>query len=364
MYLYEIELDEGAVESFDVNYDSWNGSGRRKITVPPEYDGVHIIGKGRGKTIVQPGYDATFMFGTDVGHVKISGCTLLTSRRYTIKIGESGEFNSKLTLDLHKVAFIEGQHRASWGISSTNADMHFIDVDVDLPGIREHFLYAHGVSKYGIYWKRVDIQGVAAEALKVCTRAFEAEFVAGAQLIVEQCQFRNWFTPSSQRGGVAIALQGCGLSGVWIKRTLFWGAPGSNTRSHCIGISDGLSTIRNAANNQQRYYDINGVPGGPGATCGTVDITDCGFMGYGTRNLVSTQTLFPGYEDELGIPYHPIVTSFRMKNCGAYGTAGINLKHVETAPVISGMNNPRTEVFLESVGFDTSVSSPVRFLTV
>ncbi len=348
--LKEIDLSvrpPGEVGGMDFNWPGWTGN-RTKINTEG-YDGVRILGQGVNATVITPGYEAAFVFGQGTGFVEISNLTIVCGKSFGIKWGtargewvDDGKGGQRYVerrdthypndfLSLRNVRVITSdppptgpRTTTKWGVHTINVDIHFRNVVFDMPYSAEHALYAHGFAKYGALWRDVVIEAVGAEGFKAASRPWECFWAPEAQIFIDRCEFRNFNQPWSWRGGAGIALAGSGAQYIHVKRCLFVGRPneepGGPPKDQLFMMSDGLSTIQSAENNRMRYYDHNGVPGGPGSANGHVLIEDSAFQGYGggNRENIRLGTLYPGYE-ELGLPPHTIAQSFTMRRCAFYG---------------------------------------------
>lgn len=355
------------VPGINLNYTGWTG-------IKPRYYGKDAVIRGHGKysTTIDAGPNAisSIMVGDDSGVVTIRDCTIVVAQTYAIwygskrgdwKAGASGdpewyEIRDQLYPDsmlrLRNVRIVTRQPEpgrsaaGKWAVSTTNVDHDWEDVEADVPHLAEHLLYKHGSAKYGIRWKRVRVISCGAEAMKIATRPWEAHFTPNAQAHIEDCDIGGW---AFQNWGGGIVMQGPGLQNVRIERCLLRG--GDKGKAACLRFDDGLSTIQNAENNLRRYYDINGIEGGPGACTGLVALKNVAFQGT-NRETLRIGTIYPGYE-KIGIPYHSIAERFFLTQSGAYGdNSKITLRDVKNV-WMKGNNLPSIEAFVESQGFWT-----------
>lgn len=393
--LLTIELPAGRVEGYNVNHPGWTGNTKKINPKAQGFDGVRFVGKGVGATVLYAGYSGALIVGENAGVVVLEDLTVECGERYGIKIGKADDDDTRLSpipiypdslLRLRDVEFRAKTPAAGkktttvWVVHSASIDHDWLRVTFDdsCAYSSEHGLYAHGFAKRGLYWKRVRLEAIGAEGLKVCTRPWEVQWSPGWVVWLEDCEFRNWFQPWSWRGGAAVTMQGPGVQWLVVDRCVFVGRgelAGLAPASGAILCSDGLSTIRSAWNNRHRFYDMQGNPGGidpndpdhVGSAMGHVLIRNSAVQGFGGKEAIRFGTIAPGYEEAWGMPYHYIAESVTIRNAAVYGETWngqrtrASIREIRDDRVrVVGCNNEALELFVSRwLGFNTTTDAVV-----
>jgi len=376
------DLPAGRTAGIKVGYPGWAAN---KVSLPnPKaagHRGLVIRGQGIDQSFLAlDNWGASLLIGNDCGEIIVRDCTIVGAKDFGIKSqSERGEWEPRIDpatgvktmvyvekrsqhydtsqLTLVNVRFVLEKHQTTWLVHTNGVDHWWshVEIDASCAATREHMLYAHGVAKRGIWLDHVQGHGIGAEWVKVATRPFEAFFVPDALLYIGHSYFSNFGQPTSNwTGGGGVILQGSALAHIRIDRTVIAGRmDGTQPKDKLIGISDGLSTIRNAANNQRRAYDVlTGLEAGdaPAGWCanGTVEITNSALLGFSASAPVQTLSLYPNYQS-LGIAQHFEAVSWTMTNVVALdgngstnGVADVRLRDIKDDAIsVQGCNDPR-----------------------
>lgn len=365
-----VALPSGQVGGVAVNYTGWIANSPKRVTGK----GLVIQGKGIDQTIIDGGANATasITIGDNSGRVEIRDCTIVCGQTFGIVYGSKrGEWDgagnykpgrAKLHPDsmlvLRNVRIVTRppaagkQTSTKWPVSTENVDHDWANVEVDCPTSAEH-VYVHGYAKHGVLWNNVRVESIGGEGLKLVCRPWESFFVPDAWLVIRNCTFRNF---ANVWGGGGIVLQGPALKHVLIERTVIYG--GDRGKAACLRFDDGLSVIQHDENNRRRRYDIHGVESGPGPDIGSLTLRMVAWTGSNAETM-RIGTIYPGYQQALGVPYHRVVESLTIAQSGAYGAASrISLSDTGTVAYRANNVDP-VKTFLPSIGVQTDDETTV-----
>lgn len=353
--LAEIRLAPGDIEGFDVG-KSGSSPNRFKYTTPAGYDGLRLIADQPTRVRPRTSWaDYTIGIGNGAGIVRIEGdVTIEMGGRMGISVGVSKEWGGTHSdgdlLRLQGTRIVSEKRGGKWGISSQMFDLDLEDCEFDLWGISEHSIYRHGSAKWGTRLRRCDFISTGGEHSKNTNRPFEVEDAPKAQYLAQDCRFRNWHGEFSSTGGAGITFQGAGYRKAVVERCAFFGPAHS---SKCLMIDNGLSPIRD----NERYYDENGVPNGPGAANGEFFIRDSGFSGpRAGQDIINGR-----FEMPLGPTWeHRVAEGVMIQRCAIYGEDTVaNFKDLDRLKVV-GSNTEGLRSLAEKHGMDTEFESILR----
>lgn len=360
--LKEIRLPEGDVLGFDVAGRNENGSRHYDPTWLAEgYDGVRFIGAGRTRTRIRPaaGIWTNLFVEQHPGIVRFESLAIHGRGRSAIMAGRDrpARVEPRFRLELVDFALIAedpapgAATSVMWGGFFYQVDTLLEDGDIHYGPATEHPFYHHGASGRGTVARRLVFHEAAAQPLKFRPDPSETLW-AGPRVayVIQDCNFLDWWRPTSSRGGCAICVEG-GSGDLRVERCEFVAPTRSALHARTIMVDDGGPAFDSGQLVGGKFYDAVTGRAGVGFANGHVLIRDCGLRaGPGQENL--TPVIRVG---SLGSGQR-VARSVTIERSAIYGQR-LQLQLSDIPPgktTVRGCNTPAIRGIAASRGYDVA----------
>lgn len=357
MSFKEVLLAAGDHRGFDIDYDSGTGNTKWMSDgwLAAGHKGIRVVGEGPEKTHIRPGHDGgsiweTIKVGRHNGVVWLENLTVHCGRTAGIQMGWADllrPVDPHFKLKLRNVHIVtDGNHiNGRWGVFTYECDHDFEDVLFDTKDADEHSSYAHQFPKSGLRWNRVTVLSSGAEGCKVRNDPSETVWSPTAKIILNECEFRNWYQPWSSRGGGGVVLQGTGVPLIVLSKCLFVAPPQDASHTRCLMIDDNGGNFWSADNGVGSFQMA-------GYANGHVVVDRCAFQGGNGLESLSPMVRL----GNIGKSSHKVAQSFTMTRSGLYGkNVQVQLGDLSEGSVeISNCNRPKNAEWMSNIGLDVS----------
>ncbi len=357
--LFEIRIPEGQRPGFAIDYTG-NGSPeyRSETWLSQGFAGVRFIGAGPGRTVLKcGGHDGiTVMADRHPGLVQIENLTIEAGYAKAIHFGLASKapVEPKFKLRLLNVdGFVPppqaGFGRTKWWNFSYNADLEFIDCNINADAASEHASYAHGFASKGLVWNRVNVSA-GAECLKVRSDITETVWAGKrVQVNVKNSTFGPWYRDWSDRGGAGIVLQGAAAD-LLVDSCVFIGGPATpsipaSSRAKCIMVSS-----------EGDSYDMLTGRIGTGFGNGFVIVKGCALKGGpGQENYTTILRVGRNGGSQMA------ARGVSVTGCGIWGQRmSVQVKDIPAGKFrLAECNTPAIRERCEAMGFDTTYEAGI-----
>lgn len=360
MSFHELTLDAGDHQGIDIDYKPGTGNTKlwSKSWLGEGHQGIRIIGEGPGKTHIRPGLHGgslweTIKVGRHNGVVWLENLTVHCGYTAGIQMGWADllrPIGPHFKLKLRNVHIVtDGTPiNGRWGVFSYQCDHDFEDVAFHTPYADEHASYAHQFSRHGLRWNRVKVLASGAEGCKVRNDPTETVWIPTAKILLNECEFRDWYQPHSSRGGGGVVLQGTGVPLIWLSKCLFVAPPQDASHTRCLMVDDNGGRFWEAESGE--HSSVYGEDSTALAN-GQIVVDRCAFQGgVGLGSLSPMIRL--GNDGGSGI----VAKNFTMTRSGLYGrNVQVQLGNLAPDTVnIENCNVPKCADWMKARGLDVS----------